>query len=437
MQILGDKMKKEAKQLAQELISFIDQSPVSYLAVENIINTLEKEGYNSLDEGEKWQLQLGHKYYLQRNSSAVIAFQLGAELPWESGFKIAGAHTDSPHLKLKNESLTKSAGCIKVSVEAYGGAINSTWLDRDLSLAGRVSINTENGLENRLIDFKRPIGSIPNLAIHLNREANSGFEYNKQTHLPVILSAGDKEIDEKTYLKELIAAEFDIEAQSILEMDLFFYDCQKGAIVGLDNDIISVGRLDNLAMCHSIYKSLLTTNNPQHTNIAAFFDTEEIGSQTMMGADSNYLTSLVDRIIFSLGGNLEDGLRARHKSFLISADGAHALHPNFGDKHDKSYAPLINRGPVIKISANFKYATTANSAGEFINLCNKVDVPYQKMANRSDIPSGSTVGPISSASLGINTVDVGNPMFAMHSIRESQGVLDHYYMTKVISQFYK
>lgn len=437
MQILGDKMKKEANKLAQDLISFIDQSPVSYLAVENIINTLEKDGYHSLNEGEKWQLKLGQKYYLQRNSSAVIAFQLGSELPWESGFNIAGAHTDSPHLKLKNESLKKSAGCIKVSVEAYGGAINSTWLDRDLSLAGRVSINTKNGLESRLIDFKRPIGSIPNLAIHLNREANSGFEYNKQTHLPVIISACDKEIDEKTYLKELLAEELEIEAQSILEMDLFFYDCQKGAIVGLDKDIISVGRLDNLAMCHCIYKSLLASENPKQTNIAAFFDTEEIGSQTMMGADSNYLTSLVDRIIFALGGDLEDGLRARHKSFLISADGAHALHPNFSDKHDKSYAPLINRGPVIKLSANFKYATTANSAGEFINLCNKADVPYQKMANRSDIPSGSTVGPISSASLGINTVDVGNPMFAMHSIRESQGVLDHYYMTKIISQFYK
>ena len=220
-------------------------------------------------------------------------------------------------------------------------------------------------------------------------------------------------------------------------MDLFFYDAQKGALIGLDQDIIATARLDNLAMCHCIYKGLLATDNPQQTNIGAFFDNEEIGSRTMMGADSNYLSALLDRIIFSIGGDLEDGLRARHHSFLISADGAHALHPNFPEKHDKSYAPLINQGPVIKLSANFRYATTATSAGAFINLCNKADAPYQKMANRSDLPSGSTIGPTSSASLGINTIDVGNPMSAMHSIRESQGALDHYYMTKIITEFYK
>ena len=430
-------MNKQAQKTAQELITFIDKSPVSYFAVANIVKELEKNGYCSLDEGEKWKLKLGHKYYVQRNNSAIIAFQLGSKTPWKTGFNIVGAHTDSPHLKLKNESLTKSAGCLKVSVETYGGGINSTWLDRDLSLAGRISVNSTTGVENRLVDFKRAVGSIPNLAIHLNKEANSGFEYNKQTHLPVILFGNEKKIDEKIYLKELVAAEAGVEADAILEMDLFFYDTQKGAIIGLDQDIISISRLDNLAMCHCIYKGLIATDNSQQTTIGAFFDNEEIGSRTMMGADSNYLSALLDRIIFSLGGDLEDSLRAKHHSFLISADGAHALHPNFTEKHDKSYAPLINQGPVIKLSANFRYATTAASAGKFINLCNKADVPYQKMANRSDLPSGSTIGPTSSASLGINTIDVGNPMFAMHSIRESQGVLDHYYMTKIITEFYK
>ncbi|WP_019612895.1 M18 family aminopeptidase [Psychromonas ossibalaenae] len=430
-------MNNKANLLARDLITFIDNSPVSYFAAANIIKELENSGYRSLNEGDKWKLEPGHKYYLQRNNSAVIAFQLGSEKPWQSGFNIVGAHTDSPHLKLKNESLTKSAGCLKVSVETYGGGINSTWLDRDLSLAGRISINTENGIQNRLVDFKRAVGSIPNLAIHLNREANAGFEYNKQTHLPVILFGTDKEIDEKNYLKELVAVEADVQVDSILEMDLFFYDTQKGAVIGLDQDMIAVGRLDNLAMCHCIYKSLTEADNPQQTNIGVFFDNEEIGSRTMMGADSNFLSSLLERITFALDGDLEDGLRAKHHSFLISADGAHALHPNFTDKHDKSYAPLLNQGPVIKMSANFRYATTAETAGRFINLCNKAGVPYQKMANRSDLPSGSTIGPTSSASLGINTIDVGNPMFAMHSIRESQGTLDHYYMTKVICEFYK
>ena len=430
-------MTKEAIKTAQDLITFIDKSPVSYFAVKNMIEELESCGYQCLNEGDKWQLTLGNKYYVQRNNSALIAFQLGSKKPWETGFNIVGAHTDSPCLKLKNESLTKSAGCLKANIETYGGGINSTWLDRNLSLAGSISINTETGIETRLVDFKKPIGIIPNLAIHLNRDANSGFEYNKQTHLPVILFGNNNQSDEKLYLKQLVAKQAGIEADTILDMDLFFYDSQKGDIIGLDQDIIATARLDNLAMCHCIYKGLLASTAPQQTNVGAFFDNEEIGSRTMMGADSNYLNALLDRIIFSLDGDLENGLMARHKSFLISADGAHALHPNFIEKHDSSYAPLINQGPVIKLSANFRYATTATSTAKFINLCNKAKVPYQKMANRSDLPSGSTIGPISSASLGINTIDVGNPMFAMHSIRESQGTLDHHYMIKVISEFYK
>lgn len=429
-------MDNEPKLLANELIKYLDNSPVSYLAVQNIVNELEFNGYLPLVEGDRWELKPNGKYYTKRNDSSLIAFQIGSKKPWQTGFNIAGAHTDSPQLKLKNESLTKSSGCIKVSVEAYGGGINSTWLDRDLSLAGRVSINGNNGVENILVDFKRAVGTIPNLAIHLNREVNKGFEYNKQKHLPVVLFATEKHIDEKNYLKELIANECNIDPKSILEMDLFFYDFQKAGIIGFDKDIITSSRLDNLAMCHSIYTGLLSSDSPEYTNIGVFFDNEEIGSRTMQGADSNYLDSILNRIIFSLGGDLEDNYRSRFNSFLISADGAHAKHPNFSDKHDDSYAPLINRGPVIKLSANFRYATTAESAGYFINLCQSVGVPYQKMANRSDVPSGSTIGPMSSASLGIKAIDVGNPMFAMHSIRESQGLMDHYYMTKVITEFF-
>lgn len=426
-------MKDRATALANDLIEFIDRSPVSYYAVSNIIKELESGGYTYLNEGDKWSLVPGGRYYTQRNGSSIIAFQVGSKNPWESGFHIVGAHTDSPQLKLKSESLTKSAGCLKVSVETYGGGINSTWLDRDLSLAGRISVNTAEGITSKMVDFKYPVGTIPNLAIHLNKDANKGVEYNKQTHLPVIISCCDKDED----LKKIIAENVGIDSESILEMDLFFYDSQKGSILGFNKDMISTGRLDNLAMCHSIYKGLLESDNPESTNIGVFFDNEEVGSRTMQGADSNYLGGLLDRIVYSTGGDLEDCLRARYRSFLISADGAHALHPNYTDKHDKDYAPLINRGPVIKISANFRYATTAESAGYFINLCKSCEVPYQKMANRSDIPSGSTIGPMSSASLGIKAIDVGNPMFAMHSIRETQGILDHYYMTKVITEFYK
>jgi aspartyl aminopeptidase len=430
-------MKKQAIELAQDLLTFIDNSPVSYFAVKNITDILDKDGYQALDEGQKWSLTLGQKYYVKRNESAVIAFQLGSKAPWESGFNIAGAHTDSPHLKLKNESLEQVAGCLKASIETYGGGINSTWLDRDLSLAGRISIRANGKVENRLIDFKSAIGVVPNLAIHLNREINQGVEYNKQDHLPVIFATSDEEINTKTFLKEKVAEQAGIKVDDLLEMDLFFYDTQKGSLIGLDQDLLSISRIDNLAMCHAIYKSLLTANNPIATNMGAFFDSEEIGSRTLMGAYSNYLDSLIERIVFSLGGSLEDSLRARHQSFLISTDGAHALHANFADKHDKAYAPLLNKGPVIKISSNFKYATTAETAGLFIELCEKADVPYQKMANRSDILSGGTIGALSSAALGIKTIDVGSPMLAMHSIRETQGVLDHFYMIEVLKAFYK
>lgn len=431
-------MLKEATELADGLLEFIDNSPVSYYAVKNIKDKLVSNGYIELCEGSKWELKNGSSYFTIRNNSSLIAFTIGSENPWESGFKIVGAHTDSPQLKLKNESAIKSAGVLKVSVEAYGGGINSTWLDRDLSLAGRVTIDNNGKLENRLVDFNRAIGTIPNLAIHLNRDANKGFEYNKQNHLPVILF-GDisDEIDEKTVIKEIVSKEISVNKEDILEMDLFFYDNQKGSYIGFNKDIVAVGRLDNLAMCHSILEGMTKVDAGKSTQIGVFFDNEEIGSRTLQGADSNYLSSILERIVFSLGGNYEDNLRARHHSFLISADGAHALHPNFMDKHDKAYSPILNNGPVIKLSANFRYATTAESAAYFIQLCNSIQIPYQKLANRSDVPSGSTIGPMSSASLGIKAIDVGNPMFAMHSIRESQGVMDHYYMTKVLSEFYK
>lgn len=421
--------------LAEDLIDFINSSPGAFHAVANIRAELDKAGFQYLNEGDNWNLKSGGKYYIERNSSAVISFVLGSEKPWDTGFNIVGAHTDSPLLKVKNESLKRDGGFLKLNIEAYGGGINSTWLDRDLSMAGRVSLLKDGELSNRLIDFKRSIGIIPNVAIHLNRDTNKGFEYNKQQHLSVFLATELQEDNKDIHLRDIIAKEFEIDREEIVEMDLFLYDTQKGLISGLDRDLISIGRLDNLAMCHSILKAMVTKDKLTSSAIGVFYDNEEIGSMTMQGADSNFLNSIIERIIYSLGGSLEDSYRSRSRSFMISADGAHAIHPNFSDKHDPSYAPKVNKGPVIKISANYRYATTSNSAAKFIALCREVEVPYQKMANRSDIPSGSTIGPMSSASLGIEAIDVGNPMLAMHSIRETQGVLDHYYMTKVLSHF--
>lgn len=421
--------------LAESLIDFIDRSPVAFHAVDNIIAELNEAGFDKLNEGDSWQLKAGGKYYVERNNSAVISFVLGSETPWNTGFNIVGAHTDSPLLKVKNESLKRDGGFLKLNIEAYGGGINSTWLDRDLSIAGRVTLLQDGQVISKIVDFERNVGIIPNVAIHLNRDANKGFEYNKQQHLAVVLSTDLKEDNKEIHLRDIVAQEFSLNPDEIMEMDLFLYDTQKGVISGLDKSLISIGRLDNLAMCHSILKAIIAKDNINSSAMGVFYDNEEIGSMTMQGADSNFLNSIIDRIVFSMGGSMEDSYRSRSRSFMISADGAHAIHPNFSEKHDPSYAPVVNKGPVIKLSANYRYATTSESAARFISLCKEVDVPYQKMANKSDIPSGSTIGPMSSASLGIQTIDVGNPMLAMHSIRESQGVSDHYYMTKVISHF--
>lgn len=428
-------MNTQAITLAKDLAEFINNSPVSYFAVDNMMKRLEAEGYVRLNEEDSWNLKAGGKYFVVRNSSALIAFTPGKTLPWEGGFRIAGAHTDSPSLKMKNDSLNKAAGCLKVAVETYGGGISSTWLDRDLSLAGRVVFYNNGVVDSLNVDFKKAVGIIPNLAIHLNREANKGFEYNKQNHLPVVLAGSVPEGDISNWLKELIAKEAGVKAEDILDMDMYFYDVQKASLVGVDESIISGGRIDNLAMCHSVMEALIAGDN-EACNVGVFFDNEEIGSQTFQGADSNFLSSLLDRIVFAMGGAQEECFRSRARSFIISADGAHGLHPNFSEKHDKDYAPLMNKGPVIKISANFRYATTAETAGKFITLCEKRDVPYQKLANRSDVPSGSTIGPMSTAGNGIRGIDVGNPVWAMHSLRETAGVLDHWYMTEVLKEFY-
>lgn len=429
-------MDKEAISLAENLIDFINHSPVSYFASKNISKILEDNSFQKLNEDDKWNLIKGEKYYIERNNSSVIAFVMGEKKPWDSGFNIVGAHTDSPLFKIKNESLSVKSGLLTINIEVYGGAIISSWLDRELSIAGRVSIIKNGVVSNELIDFKRPVAFIPNLAIHLNRDVNKGFEYNKQTQLSAILTDINSNENGDISLKKIVATEFDMDLNSILELDLFLYDTQKGLLTGLDSTIISSGRIDNLAMCHSILTSITQQSDSLHTSMGLFFDNEEIGSQTMQGADSNFLISTIERIIFSMGGTLEDNYRARSKSFLISADGAHAQHPNFSEKHDSSYSPIINKGPVIKLSANYRYATTSESAAKFILLCQNLNIPYQKIVNRSDIPSGSTIGPMTSANLGINTVDVGNPMLAMHSIREYQGVLDHFYMTKIITSFF-
>lgn len=422
-----------SKELALDLKDFLDKSPSAFQATEQIIKRLEDSGFIQLHEGDKWSLKPQGRYFVVRNDSSVMAFINGSVAPAESGFKITGAHTDSPALKIKVGSESKYKNYHKVSVEVYGGPIINTWLDRELTISGRVSYLENGEVKSKNIFIDKPVGIIPNLAIHLNREVNKGVEINRQTDLPVYLGSSEKE----SMLEDLISTQVSVDKEAILDYDLFFIPFEKALIYGQADELISSGRLDDLAMCHSILTALVETKDVKSTVLATFYDNEEIGSQTLQGANSSFLEMILGRINFCWNGSAEDYSRAITKSFQISADQAHAVHPNFVSKHDSTYTPEINRGPVVKFSANYRYATNSESSSYFMSLCKKLDIPYQKMINRSDIPSGSTIGPISSAISSIPTVDVGNPMLAMHSTRETMGTLDHYYVTEVFKEFNK
>lgn len=427
----------------KDLMNFLDTSPTSFQAALNIENILLEKGFVKLDETQPWKLTAGKKYFVVREQSAVAAFVIGKKKPHLTGIKIAGSHLDSPALKIKPDGIRTDKNYTKLTVEVYGSPIISTWLDRELSIAGRIMIKTGSGKSNSFyqvkslpVDLKKPVAIIPNAAIHMNRDINKGFEYNAQNHLPAILQAMPKDGKAKT-LTELVASAAKIKANDIMGMDLFLYDPCPATCIGAENEILVSGRLDNLAMTHAILTSLMDSVVTDTTQMAVFFDHEEIGSTTMQGADSTFLADILNRFGWALQLDIEQITIAMRKSFIVSADMAHAVHPNFMEKHDPAYMPLMNHGPVIKINSSQRYATTAESCVIFEQICQETKVPVQKIINRSDLPSGSTIGPVTSARLGIKTVDIGNPMWAMHSIRESMGVYDHEYLIKALTHFYQ
>jgi len=327
---------------------------------------------------------------------------------------------------------------IKLNTEVYGGPILNTWLDRPLSLAGRVIIRGENLLypDVRLVNIKSPIMIIPNLAIHMNKKVNEGIELNKQVDMLPLLALINEGFEKENYLIKLISKELNINYKDILDFDLFLYEYDKGNVIGVEDEFISASRLDDLEAVHAGLHALINSRISKATNILVCFDNEEVGSATKQGADSEMLSNVLERIVLSLGGNREDFFRALSKSFIISADAAHATHPNRGEKGDPTNRPVINKGPAIKIAASQSYTSDADSSSVFVALCEKAGVPVQKFVNKSDEKGGSTIGPISSTHLNIRSVDIGVPMLAMHSIRELSGVKDHYYVTRVFEEFY-
>lgn len=431
-------MSKE-KDFAIDLIDFIDNSKSQFHAVEETKKYLTKYGFVELKLEDKWNLINGGKYFTTKNNSALVAFRVGKNNIAENGFRLVGGHTDSPGFRIKpNPEMVMYDNYLKLNTEVYGGAILSTWFDRPLSVAGRVTVKTDNPLEpeDKLVDLKKPLLIIPNIAIHMHREVNTKFDINPQIHtLPLMAMINDK-FEKDNYLVKLLAEELNIKEKDILDFELYLYATEKGQIIGLNEEFISSGKLDDLAMVHAEMHALVESTGNDATNVAIAFDNEEVGSSTKQGAGSTFVKSVLERIALSQMLTEEDFLRALEKSFLISADMAHAKHPNFGEKSDPTNTPLVNKGPVIKLAANQAYTTDSMSSAIYKGICNKAKVPFQEFVNRSDLKGGSTIGPISSSHLPIKSVDIGNPMLAMHSVRELGGVMDHYYVYKSFLEFY-
>ncbi len=426
---------------ADDLIDFLYESPGQFQTVRNIKAALLRGGFKQLNKNLNWNIKRGEKYFVTKNDSALVAFITGSDDLIDNGFKIIAAHTDSPALKLKPKALLKKRNnYLQINVEAYGSPILNTWLDRPLSLAGRVVLKSSNPLKpsTKFINIKKPIAIIPNIAIHLDKKANTNKPYSKQNEMQAILQTVQGNLETENYLLKLLAKYARTQIENILDFDLILYEASKGQIIGEQNEFISAGRIDNLAMVHAGVGALLNSQLSKSTNVMVCFDNEEIGSSTKQGASSPFVKDILQRIAWALEPDYKDAfLRAKTNSFGISADMAHALHPNYPTVHDPMLQPQLNQGPIIKYSANQKYVTDAISASVFKALCKNANVPYQEYANHSDIPGGSTLGKILSSQLDIRMVDVGNPMLAMHSIRELSGVKDHYYMKKVFEEFYK
>lgn len=419
----------------QDLLDFIDASPSPWHAVATSSERLSKAGFKALNESEAWQLENGGRYFVTRGGSSIIAFTIGQNPLPTSGFNMVGAHTDSPGLRLKPHAAFSSDGLIRIGVEVYGGPILATFADRDLSIAGRVNVRSAQGFETRLVKFEKPVLRLPNLAIHMNREVNDkGLKFNKQTELPLLFGESADGVEADTQFLEKIATLLKVNVKDIINFDLNVFDTQKGVIWGANQEFIANSQLDNLASCHAALSALLANERPNNTAICALFDHEEVGSESATGASGSFLADIVERITLHL--NKEEKLRALAHSFFISADMAHAFHPNHASSYEPCHHVHINKGPVIKMNANQRYATDSESAARFIRLCEQAGVPYQQYAHRTDLGCGSTIGPIVASRLGVSSVDVGSPMWAMHSIRESAGVLDHAYLIQVLTSFY-
>ena len=431
------------KNINTGLCDFIQASPTPFHAVENLSKQLKEAGYHELNESNAWQLKPDQAYFVCRNSSSLIAFRTGDGNLQESGFRIIGAHTDSPCLKVKPQASLSNKGYAQTGVEVYGGVLLNPWFDRDLSLAGRVHYKQNDGaLASCLINFEKAIASIPSLAIHLDREANENRSINKQNHLaPVLLQLNEnKTFDFNALLLNFLHENLALsDAEKVLSYELSFYDSQQPALIGVTDDFIASARLDNLLSCYIGLQSLITSDAKQPALLVCS-DHEEVGIVSASGAAGSFLEAVLERInecfvAESVATTQQAKRRLLDNSMLISVDNAHGIHPNFPEKHDQQHGPILNQGPVLKINANQRYASNSETGAILTALCDRIGVPLQSFVVRSDMACGSTIGPIMSAELGLKTVDIGVPTFAMHSVRELAGSKDTEFLMQVLTAF--
>ena len=427
--------------MIERLLNFLDSSPVNFWAVKNIADELENSGFQRINASQPIpQIAAGDKFFVTKNDSSIYAFEIGSEPIADAGFHMICAHCDSPTFRIKpNAEMICEGDIVKLNTEVYGGPIMSTWFDRPLTLAGRVLLRGDEPLhpETRLLHIRRPLLQISNLAIHFNRQVNDGVKLSKQKDMLPIIAVIEDELERNGLLMRTIAEELFVEQKDILDFDLYLADATPACTFGLHNEFISSGRLDDLSMCQAGLDALLLSEPSATTKVLAIFDNEETGSQTKQGAASPFLASMLKRIAANQSGSEEAFYQGVERGFMISADNAHAWHPNYSDKYDPTNHPKLGGGPVIKFNAAQKYASDAASAAIFAEICREAGVPCQKFVNHSDVAGGSTLGNILASSIPVQGVDMGAAILAMHSCRETGSVYDHDYCVRAFRLFYE
>lgn len=422
-------MTDEAASSTRSLLDFIDASPTPFHAVRSMETRLSAAGFTELSEGDSWELEPGGRYFVIRSETSLIAFVVSEAPLSEEGVAMVGAHTDSPNLRIKPQADRVHHGYDQVGVEVYGGALLGTWTDRDLGIAGRVLVASGESVKSHLLLARRPVARVPQLAIHLNREVNeAGLKLDREQHMRPVLGC---ESEATGGIVQWCANEIGVDASDIVGQDLMLFDVNPSAVGGIREEFIFAPRLDNLASCHAGLEALLgrATHGGRRTALLACYDHEEVGSMSLQGASGSFLSDVLSR----LAGGGEELARAQSRSLLLSVDMAHAVHPNYADRHESEHMPHMNEGPVIKYNANARYATEGSTAAAFKQICARADVPVQEFVMRANLACGSTIGPLVAGRVGVPVVDVGNAMLSMHSIREMGGALDQHLMTRAMT----